>query len=464
MGVWEAMFSSEEEGWADAIVGSISTMTNLAIELPSTLLVLISTALLLVWDSTCQGAQQVSDALGLEEWWALEHTLWTLLILQSLPIVLKRAGGDKGKILLQILTIVQIICTWGALIFYLNGLQGGAIFGGNLSHPSMAFLALIVQTIMITLKQMRQDMAGIGHDKDVSDERFKAVYGVYDMAVKYEEALFLLIAVFGLPSLDLDALMADPTPLLAVLPVLGLTYNWKKFEGALFPEEKVETTELANGAPPQVAEEAKPEEPAPEADQPEPELEPEDKEAEADDPEVSFKTDTVEETKPEETETKIDESEKVEEVAVPEPVVPKVSLITKIKGAVCGLVGKLVGFFNCILTKVLSLINLIVTKVLSLVNLVTDAIKALPWDCIVGLITTYGITAGITYAYWILTAEDNLVFVAPSIGLLAPLILGKIQEKNWLDAKGAHLTNEILKTVSLGVHYYIYKTYISLAE
>ena len=64
MGVWEAMFSSEEEGWADAIVGSISTMTNLAIELPSTLLVLISTALLLVWDSTCQGAQQVSDALG----------------------------------------------------------------------------------------------------------------------------------------------------------------------------------------------------------------------------------------------------------------------------------------------------------------------------------------------------------------------------------------------------------------
>ena len=55
----------------------------------------------------------------------------------------------------------------------MNGLQGGAIFGGNLSHPSMAFLALIVQTIMITLKQMRIDMAGIGHDKDVSDERFK---------------------------------------------------------------------------------------------------------------------------------------------------------------------------------------------------------------------------------------------------------------------------------------------------
>ena len=64
MGVWEAMFSSEEEGWADAVVVGISTVTNLAIELPYTLLALISTALLLVWDYTCQGAQQVSDALG----------------------------------------------------------------------------------------------------------------------------------------------------------------------------------------------------------------------------------------------------------------------------------------------------------------------------------------------------------------------------------------------------------------
>ena len=77
---------------------------------------------------------------------------------------------------------------------------------------------------------MRTDMAGIGHDKDVSDERFKAVYGVYDMAVKYEQALFLLIAVFGLPSLDLEALMADPTPLLAAIPFLGLAYDWKKIE------------------------------------------------------------------------------------------------------------------------------------------------------------------------------------------------------------------------------------------
>ena len=39
----------------------------------------------------------------------------------------------------------------------------------------------------------------------------------------------------------------------------------------MFPEEKVETVELANGAPPQVAKEAIREIPIPEADQMEPE-------------------------------------------------------------------------------------------------------------------------------------------------------------------------------------------------
>lgn len=449
MGVWEAMFASEEEGWVDTLVGGISTVTNLALELPCTLLALISTALLLVWDYTCQGAQQVSDVLGLEEWWGLEHTLWTLFLVQSIPITLRRASGDKGKIFLQVLFFVQVLCSWGVLIFYLNGLQGGAIFGGALHHPSMAFLALLVQTVMITIRQLRLDMAGFGHDKDVTDERFLAVYGVYEIAVGYESALCLLIAVFGLPKLDLDAIMEDPTPLLAAIPFLGLTYDWKKLEGALFPEEeKTVTAELSNGAPPQIAEETKAEEPAP-APEPEPEKEPEDKKAPAEedeDPEVSFKSEDAAETKAED-ETKVEE-EKKEEVVEP----TKVSPITKIKELLCGLVGKILGFINCILTKVLSLINLVL-----------DTIKGLPWDCIVGLITTYGGAAAITYAYWTLT-EDNLVFVAPSISLLGPHVLAKIQEKNWLDAKGAHLANEALKTVSIGVHYYIYKTYITLTE
>ena len=240
MGVWD-LFAEEKEGWIETVIGGVSSVTNLAIELPCALLALISstllmgwdlitTSLLMAWDYTCQGAQQVSDALGLEEWWGLEHTLWTLLIFQSLPIILKRAGGDKGKIVLQLLFMVQVISCYGALIFFLNGLQGGVIFEGKLSHPSMAFLALLVQAIMITITQMRLDMAGFGHDKDVTDERFITVYGMYETLIKYEAAMYFLIATFGLPKRDLEELQADPTSLLSLIPLIGLMYDWKKFE------------------------------------------------------------------------------------------------------------------------------------------------------------------------------------------------------------------------------------------
>merc|ERR1711981_816359 len=115
---------------------------------------------------------------------------------------------------------------------------------------------------------------------------------MYETLIKYEAALYFLIATFGLPKLNLEELQADPTSLLALIPLIALMYDWKKFEGALMaPYEKTEVPELANGAPPQVAEENKVEEPA-QADEPEPEKEPEEKEAPAapveDDPEVSF--------------------------------------------------------------------------------------------------------------------------------------------------------------------------------
>jgi hypothetical protein len=41
-------------------------------------------------------------------------------------------------------------------------------------------------------------------------------------------------------------------------------------------------------------------------------------------------------------------------------------------------------------------------------------------------------------------------------------LLQKLQEKEWLDAKGAHLTSEILNTAHFGIHYYLFRTYISM--
>merc|ERR1712012_1480087 len=75
-GVWEALFQEEKQDWITCVVSSVTTLLNLLVELPCTLLALLSSTLLLSWDYACQGAQQVSDLLALEEWWTLEHALW----------------------------------------------------------------------------------------------------------------------------------------------------------------------------------------------------------------------------------------------------------------------------------------------------------------------------------------------------------------------------------------------------
>lgn len=432
-GVWETLFYEEKQDWISTIVNGVSTATNFALEVPCCLLALISTALIMAYDFTLQSASQVSDLLGLEEWWTLEHTLWAVAVAQSLPFFFKRAAGDKIKLLLQLAFLVQLLSMWGSLVYMLNGLQGGVVFGGKLFHPSVAFLGLTIQVIMMTLKQMRRDMAGYGHDKEVTDARFNEIYGVYEKMVKYEVAIAFFIGAFGMPKFDLNA---DPTTWLVAFPMIGIFSNYNSILDAMMPKsEKPET----NGAPPQVVEEKKAEEK---------------KEESAEKPAEESAEKPAEEKKEESAEKSADASadkpaEEVKETAVSTEV-KKPSPVNQAIEAVCGLVCKAVGLVKCA-----------IAHVISLVNLIKDKILGLPWDCILSLSSTLGVTGGMTFAYWSLT-EDPLVLVAPSVALFAPYITEKMQEKKWLDAKGAHLTGELLKSMTLGIHYYIYRTYISL--
>merc|ERR1712223_336730 len=68
-GVWEALFQEEKQDWIACITGCVTALLNLILEAPCTILALISTALILAWDFTCETAKQVSDLLALEEWW-----------------------------------------------------------------------------------------------------------------------------------------------------------------------------------------------------------------------------------------------------------------------------------------------------------------------------------------------------------------------------------------------------------
>lgn len=414
--VWE-LFYEEKQDWVTTIVGSVSLALTFALELPSTLLALISTALTLGCDLVCQGAHQVSDYLALEEWWSTEHTLWLLVLLLAMPTRIQRCGGNVRKIIVETLSMVQYTFTWGAFLFMLNGLQGGVVFGGKFFHPSMAFLAVTLQCILTTFKKFKMDTEFTG---PVDHETFIGFFGMYEKAMKLEAVGFLFLATFGLPKLDLEA---DPTAWLVALPVLSMAYEYNtKWTELLFPSEKADT----NGTPPQVAAaeaeaEAEPEKPSEEAEKKE------------------------EESKEEDAKT-----DKEEEVPAAEEAPPKISPVKKVVDAIGSIVCKVVGCVQCLATKILDVLTLIKDKILSL-----------PWACIFQLVTTLGITLGVTYVYWTLT-EDKLVFVAPAAAILAPKILEFLESKNCLEAKGIQIASEILKTATLGVHYYIYKTYISM--
>ena len=90
-GVWETLFYEEKQDWITTIINGVSSLTCCAVEIPCAILALISTCLIMSWEFACQSAQQVSDFLGLEEWWTLEHSLWAFFLLQVMVKAFK--GG-----------------------------------------------------------------------------------------------------------------------------------------------------------------------------------------------------------------------------------------------------------------------------------------------------------------------------------------------------------------------------------
>lgn len=422
-GVWEALFYEEKQDWITCIVSSVTTLLSLLVDLPCTLLALISSTLILVWDHVCQGAQQVSDLLGLQEWWSLEHTLWVAGTLYMLSWASKK---QKSQCLLLMLNHIQTMCVWGCFIFIINGVQGGVPFGGKLFHPTLAIFAVLLTTIADLLGGIGKELAGgLGHDEKIPDGKTKYLFEIMIKGTGYEASIALFIAVFGLPKFDLE--FSDPASLLVLLPVLAMVWDGRKWQAELEKFDKVD----ANGSPPQV-------EAAKEAAA----AEPEEKKAEEETKEEEPKA--AEEEKKEEEEKKDGEAP----AAAPEPAKP--NPISQAIEAVVGLVSKVICLVKCA-----------VNKVLDILNLIKDKILALPWDCIISTTTTLGTLAASTFAYWSLT-EDQATLVSPVLAFVGPFLLSKMQEKSWLDAKGVHLGNEILLTSVAVIQYHLFRTYIAL--
>ena len=216
-GVWEALFQEEKQDWIAAISGSVSALVALALELPCTLLALASTFLLLSWEYTCHGAQQVSDTLGLQEWWGAEHTFWALIILMEAPILRRRSKGLGNLFVLQSLEILKSVFVWGSFLFLLNGLQGGVVFGGKLFHPTVFALAVTCHAFSTSLKAFVKELGGYEHDGEIKDEKISNIFKVIIKSIDLETLVLAFIGIYGMPQLDLNG---DPTTWFVAAPLL----------------------------------------------------------------------------------------------------------------------------------------------------------------------------------------------------------------------------------------------------
>lgn len=410
-GVWEALFQEEKQDFVSAIAGGVTALFNFAAEVPCILLAFLTTALTLGCDYASQGAQQACDLLGLEEWWTMEHTLIMAGLLWGIPFYYKRANGDWHHFWLQQMFGAGHLAHFGCMLYMILGFQGGIVFGGKFFFPTLAFLAVLHQGLRNMLTMIRKEIAGYAHDAKLADEKTKHMFELWEKAFCHISTALLFFATFGFPKFDLEA---DPTPWLAVFPVIA----YHRLCVAHYDDICAKAAAL-NGTPPQVeaAKEKKAEEPAA-------------KKAE----------------EPAAKEEKKDEEKKDDAKAEP----AKGNPINQAIDAVCGLV-----------SSVFCLVTSAAGKVVSCVKCVRDKVTSLPWETIFQVSSTIGVSVGMTLAYWNLT-EDRIIFVAPVLTFLGPFLLGKLEDKGWLEAKGVHMGCELMHFVGSMLQFYIFRTYISL--
>lgn len=112
-----------------------------------------------------------------------------------------------------------IFCT------FLPGLQGGVVFGGKLFYPTLAVVALFMQSWSAIVEAIDRETYGWEYvDPAAKNSRVMGVIGLADRVVRLEYVMFFALATFGLPKLDQDTELA---PWLFLLPNFALNREVK---------------------------------------------------------------------------------------------------------------------------------------------------------------------------------------------------------------------------------------------
>jgi hypothetical protein len=431
-GIWEALFKEEPQAWSTCIASNLEYLVGVLVRLPETIVVLTMAAILIVWDFVCTQVRSVADLLQLEEWWTLEHSVFTVLLVSSLVAVLRRGRGNWVNQVSQIGVLLQIMATFGCFAWLAAGLQGGVVFGGKLFFPTLALFSLAFQVTRALLLNTEKEMYGYVEKSADSNEKAASTFKTMGRFVCLEAAFCFLVATFGFPK------EGDCLSWVALFPLVGalrLCNEYTKPEAApasvtdngtatIIPaEEKVEDVKEPAGTETEAAK---------------PEAVVEEKKEEAKSGEVESPTE-----QPEPAAEGQATEQQPEEPA-------KVSICQKTRNAVCNVTGKVVAS-----------VKKVVGTGVCVACQGFNKVASLPWNHIVETVAAIGASAAIAYAYWTLT-EDNLVWLMPFFNLAVPVIAGKVEAKNWLSGQTTFLVTEASHVAMAATQYYLFRSNISL--
>merc|ERR1711981_1374494 len=164
----------------------------------------------------------VSELLGLHEWWGVEHTVLVIWMAICLPAFCKRSPGNCQEILLQTVGGLYGLLVFGSVIQLVNGVQGGVVFNGQLAKPTLAILAVVTMMFGANIDGIKKEIYGYGVSDAPTDERCALVFDSIKKFIALETVIFLSIATFGLPSLDIGSEDYNYIPWLSAFPILGM--------------------------------------------------------------------------------------------------------------------------------------------------------------------------------------------------------------------------------------------------
>ena len=180
----------------------------------------------------------VKEFVGLHDSLETEYPILIILIILCLPYLWKRSSGNYQEIMLQFISGLSILLTYGCFVRLIYGMQEGhTMFGGKVNSSAMGALAVGLMVIDATMNGAKKEIYGYGVCDLPADDRCALVFDYMKTSIFFGKVTFFNWAAFGFPSRALNL------SLLSVFPIIGNLLVMDTYFTPAVDKEAVNNTE-----------------------------------------------------------------------------------------------------------------------------------------------------------------------------------------------------------------------------